>query len=80
MTSKVERIGAIPEKVEEKPVLALNDRVSQDLLAVRLLLTLAQEVEDNRLELIRRCNRYVGFALEDLRKLRESTNEDVQGK
>jgi|HubBroStandDraft_6_1064221.scaffolds.fasta_scaffold2567751_1 hypothetical protein len=80
MTSKVERIGAIPEKVEEKPVLALNDQVSQDLLAVRLLLTLAQEVEDNRLELIRRCNRYVGFALEDLRKLRESTNEDVQGK
>jgi hypothetical protein len=78
MTSKVERIGAIPEKVEEKPVLALNDQVSQDLLAVRLLLTLAQEVEDNRLELIRRCNRYVGFALEDLRKLRESTDDDVR--
>ena len=79
MTSKVERIGAIPEKVEEKPVLALNDQVSQDLLAVRLLLTQAQEVEDDRLELIRRCNRYVGFALEDLRKLRESTDEDVPG-
>jgi hypothetical protein len=80
MTSKVERIGAMPEKVEEKPFLTLNDQVSQDLLAVRLLLQQAQEVEDDRLELIRRCNRYVGFALDDLRKLRESTDEDVRGK
>jgi|GEM_PF-4681955 hypothetical protein len=78
MTSKVDQIGAMSEKVEEKPFLALNDQVSQDLLAVRLLLTQAQEVEDDRLELIRRCNRYVGFALEDLRKLRESTDGDVR--
>jgi len=76
MTSKVERIGAMAEKVEEKSFLTLNDQVSQDLLAVRLLLTQAQEVEEDRLEIIRRCNRYVGFALEHLRKLRESTDED----
>jgi hypothetical protein len=70
------KIGETPDGVAEQPFQMLNDQVSQSLLAVRLLLTQAQEAEADRLEIIKRCDRYLNFALEDLRKLRDSTDRD----
>ena len=78
MTSKAERIIGQPEMNGETPLQVLNEQVSQSLLAVRLLLTQAQEAEADRLEIIKRCDRYLNFALEDLRKLRDTTDRDVR--
>jgi hypothetical protein len=72
MNNRAEPVIRTLGKAEETPFKVLNEQVSQDLLAVRLLLAQAQEVEADRLEIIKLCDRYLNFALEDLRKLRDS--------
>jgi hypothetical protein len=75
MNSKVGHPIQLTGGGEQTPSQVLNDQVSQDLLAVRLLLTQAQEEEADRVEIIKRCNRYLNFALGDLKKLRDSARD-----
>jgi hypothetical protein len=72
MRGKAERINVTSGRPDATAYQALNEQLSQSLLAVRLLLTQAQEKGADRLALIKRCDRYLSFALEDLRKLRDS--------
>jgi len=72
MRGKAEQVIITSGSPDATAFQALNEQLSQSLLAVRLLLTQAQEKDADRLELIKRCDRYLNSALEDLRRLRDS--------
>lgn len=69
METKIENMIETLEKDKERIFLALNENVSQILLAIRLLLGEAHHTQGDRMEIIDTCSQYVDSALDDIRNL-----------